>query len=241
MDEGPGAILSFKTFLSLTDCLWLQNIQLKTRRGILFLPSSDAYVRSFLYLLCTLIKLYYTKALSDQASSLALDWILLLQEEGGQESGVFSFSNNLSSAWNVPLVSLIFLKRTLVFLILLFSIICLHCSLKKSFFPLLAILCTAGFRWVYLSFSPLHFTSLLISAICKASSDNHFACLHYFSLGMARITTSCTLLWTSIHCSSDTLSISSNPWIYLSLPLYVWDFIQVISEWSSGFFLCFSI
>ena len=40
---------------------------------------SHAYVRSFLYLLYTLIKLYYTKALSDQASSLALDWILLLQ------------------------------------------------------------------------------------------------------------------------------------------------------------------
>jgi len=31
-------------------------------RGILFLPPSDAYVRSFLCLLYTLIKLYYTKA-----------------------------------------------------------------------------------------------------------------------------------------------------------------------------------
>ena len=41
--------------------------------GVLFLPPSDAYVRSFLYLLYTLIKLYYTKALSDQASSLAPD------------------------------------------------------------------------------------------------------------------------------------------------------------------------
>ena len=44
---------------------------------VLFLPPSDAYVRSFLYLLYTLIKLYYTKALSYQASSLAPDWILL--------------------------------------------------------------------------------------------------------------------------------------------------------------------
>ena len=40
---------------------------------VLFLPPSDAYVRSFLYLLYTLIKLYYTKALSDQASSLTPD------------------------------------------------------------------------------------------------------------------------------------------------------------------------
>ena len=46
---------------------------------MLFLPPSDAYVRSFLYLLYTLIKLYYTKALSDQASFLAPDRILLLR------------------------------------------------------------------------------------------------------------------------------------------------------------------
>ena len=42
-------------------------------KGVLFLPPSDACVRSFLYLLYTLIKLYYTKALSNQASSLAPD------------------------------------------------------------------------------------------------------------------------------------------------------------------------
>ena len=48
-------------------------------KRVLFLPPSDAYVRSFFYLLYTLIKLYYTKALSDQASSLAPDRILLLR------------------------------------------------------------------------------------------------------------------------------------------------------------------
>ena len=72
MGEGPGAILSFKTFFSFIDRL-LVTIQLKTSRGVLFLSPSDAYIRSFLYLLYTLIKLYYTKALSDQALSLALD------------------------------------------------------------------------------------------------------------------------------------------------------------------------
>ena len=30
-------------------------------------------------------------------------------------------------------------------------------------------------QWMYLSFSPLLFTSLLFTAICKASSDSHFA------------------------------------------------------------------
>ena len=49
------------------------NFIANTNKRALFLPPSDAYVRSFLYLLYTLIKLYYTKALSDQASSLALD------------------------------------------------------------------------------------------------------------------------------------------------------------------------
>ena len=57
------------------DILWIHwrayNSIANTSKGVLFLPPSDAYVRSFLYLLYTLIKLYYTKALSDQASYLA--------------------------------------------------------------------------------------------------------------------------------------------------------------------------
>ena len=64
-------------------------------------------------------------------------------------------------AWNFLLVSLIFLKRSPVFPILLFSSISLHWSLRKSFLSLLAILWNSAFRWVYLSFSPLTFTSFL--------------------------------------------------------------------------------
>ena len=45
-------------------------------------------------------------------------------------------------AWNVPLVSLIFLKRSLVFPILLFSSTSLHWLLKKAFLSLLAVLGT---------------------------------------------------------------------------------------------------
>ena len=59
------------------DILWIYwrvyNFIANTNKGVLFLSPSDAYVRSFLYLLYTLIKLYYTKALSNQASSLAPD------------------------------------------------------------------------------------------------------------------------------------------------------------------------
>ena len=36
------------------------------------------------------------------------------------------------------------------------------------------------FRCLYLSSSPLFFVSLLFTAICKASSDSHFALLHFF-------------------------------------------------------------
>ena len=77
-------------------------------------------------------------------------------------------------AWYVALASLIFLKRSLVFPILLFSSISLHWSLRKAFLSLLAVLWNSAFRWVYLSLYPLPFASVLFLAICKTSSDNHF-------------------------------------------------------------------
>ena len=73
------------------------------------------------------------------------------------------------------LLSLIFLKRSLGFSILLFSSISLHWWLRKAFLSLLAILWNSAFKWVYLSFSPLLFASLLFIVIYKASSDSHFA------------------------------------------------------------------
>ena len=46
------------------DILWIHwrvyNFIVNTSKRVLFLPTSDAYVRSFLSLLYTLIKLYYT-------------------------------------------------------------------------------------------------------------------------------------------------------------------------------------
>ena len=53
------------------------------------------------------------------------------------------------------------------------------------FVPMYASVAEEGYLisyiWVYLSFSPLLFTSLLFTAICKASPDSHFAFLHFFS------------------------------------------------------------
>ena len=114
-------------------------------------------------------------------------------------------------AWNAPLISLIFLKRSLVFPILLFSSIPLNWLRRKAFLSFLSILWNSAVRWINLPFSPLPFTSLLFSAIHKASSDNHFAFLHFFFWGMILITASYTMLRTSVHSSSGSLSIRSNP------------------------------
>ena len=86
--------------------------------------------------------------------------------------------------WKFPLIPPTFLTRSLVFPILWFSSISLHCSFKKAFLSLLAILWDFAFSWVCLSLSSLPFAPLLSSAIYKASSDNHFAFLYFFFLGM---------------------------------------------------------
>ena len=106
---------------------------------------------------------------------------------------------------------------------------------EEGFLISLVILWNSAFKWVYFFFSPLPFMSLLFSAICKASSHNHFAFLHVFFLGMVLITASCTMSQTSVHSSSGTLS-DLNPWNYLSLPLYKYKgFALGIPEWFSGF------
>ena len=91
---------------------------------------------------------------------------------------------------------------------------------EEDFLSFYAVLWNSAFRWVYLPFSPLPFASLFFSAICKASSENHCAFLHFFSMGMVLIPVSCTMSRTSIHSSSGSLSIRSSPLNLLSLPLY---------------------
>ena len=73
--------------------------------------------------------------------------------------------------------------RSIIFPIQLFSSISLHWSLRKAFLSLLAVLWNSALKWLYLSFSPLPFASLLFTAICKDSWDNHFAFYISFSWG----------------------------------------------------------
>ena len=90
----------------------------------------------------------------------------------------------------------------------------------EAFLSLLAILQNSAFRWVYLSFPPLPLASLLFSALCKASSDNHFAfCISFYwgwswSLPPVQCHELLFILLQAL-CPSDLI-----PWIYLSLPLY---------------------
>ena len=69
-------------------------------------------------------------------------------------------------AWNVPLISLIFLKRFLVFPILLISSISLHWLLRKAFLSLLAILWNSAFKWDSFLFSFAFCFSSLHSYLC---------------------------------------------------------------------------
>ena len=132
-------------------------------------------------------------------------------------------------AWNVLLVSLSFLKRSLGFPILLFFSIYLHCSFRKVFFffpPIIFIswrlialqycsvfsylsllffgtLYSYGYIFPYfLCLSPLFFLSYLL-----ASSDNQFAYLHFFFLGMVLITEPLSIVLQTL-CLSDLI-----PWI----------------------------
>ena len=98
--------------------------------------------------------------------------------------------------------------------------ISLHCSLKKAFLSLIAVLWNSAFKGVYLCFSPLPFASLLFSAICKASSNNHFAFLHFFFLwwSWSLPPVQCHEPLSILHQALYLLDLT--PWIYLSLLLY---------------------
>ena len=69
---------------------------------------------------------------------------------------------------------------------------------------------SSAFKWEYLSFSPLPFTSLLFTAICKASSGNHFAFLH-FSFGGDGLDQCLLYSVMHLHPSFFRHSIRSNP------------------------------
>ena len=123
-------------------------------------------------------------------------------------------------AWNVPLLSLIFLKRSLVFPILLFSSISLHWSLRTVFLYLLAILCNSAFKWVYifpflLCLSLLFFSQLFVRPLQTIILLFSISSSWGWSWSLPPV--QCQKLWAivpQVLCLSDLI-----PWIYLSLSL----------------------
>ena len=114
-------------------------------------------------------------------------------------------------AWNIPLVSLIFLKRSLVFPILLFSSVSLHdCWGRLSYLSLLffGTLHSNGYIFLILLCFLLLFLSQLFVRLPQTAI---LLFLHLFFLGMVLIPVFCTMSGTSVHSSSGTLSIRSSP------------------------------
>ena len=120
--------------------------------------------------------------------------------------------------WNVPLISQIFMKRSLGFPILS----CLY------FFPLIT---EEGCLILSLLFGTLHSIGYIFPFLLCLSPP-FFSQLHvvlpqtsifpfcmFFWGGRSWSLPPCTMSWNSIHSSSGTLS-NLIPWIYLSLPLY---------------------
>ena len=114
-------------------------------------------------------------------------------------------------AWNVPLVSLIFLKRSLVFPILLFSSTSFHWSLRKAFLSLLAFLELYIQMDVSFLFSLL-LASLLFSAVWKAfcvSFPWRWSCITAsWSLPLVQYTLELNFKWRKIF----------NFYLYSSMP-----------------------
>ena len=115
------------------DILWIHwrvyNFIANTSKRLLFLPPSDAYVRSFLYLLYTLIKLYYTKALSDQASSLAPDWSLLLRGpripvSSRDSTTTFHNLDSILKSRDITLPTKVHLVKAMVFPVVMYVKVC---------------------------------------------------------------------------------------------------------------------
>ena len=123
-------------------------------------------------------------------------------------------------AWNVPLVSPIFLTISLVFPILLFSSISLHWSLWKAFLSLLAVFGTlhsdGNIFPFLLCFLLLFFSQLFVRPLQTATVP----CCISFSWGWSW---SPPPVWCyeppsivlQALCLSDLI-----PWICFSLPLY---------------------
>ena len=113
-------------------------------------------------------------------------------------------------------ISCLVSKSTLVFASLLFPSISLLCSLRKNFF---ISSCYSLELCIQMGIFSLFSIAFWFSSQLKDLLRQPFCLCVCVCVWMVLITASCTMLQTSIHSSSDTLS-DLIPWIHLSPPLY---------------------
>ena len=139
------------------------------------------------------------------SSSVYFCHLFLISSSSVRSISFLSFIESIFG-WNIPLVSLIFLNRSLVLAILLFSYIYLHWSLKKAFLSFLLVFGTLHSDDYIFPFL-LCFSQLFV----RLPQTAILLFLHFFSMGMVFNPVSCTKSGTSIYSSSGTLSIRSRP------------------------------
>ena len=84
---------------------------------------------------------------------------------------------------NIPLIFPAFQKRYLVFSLLLSSSSFMHCSLKKAFLSLHAILWDSAFNWAYLSLFPCLLLLFFSHLFVKPPPTSILPCCISFSWG----------------------------------------------------------
>ena len=114
-------------------------------------------------------------------------------------------------SWNSPLVSLIFLEQSLVFLFILFSFLSLNCSLKKAFLSLFAILWNPAFTLFVFPFLLCLLLIFFSQLFLRAPQTTILSCCTSFFLGMVLVMASCTVFQIPVYSSSGTLS-DLKPW-----------------------------
>ena len=150
----------------------------------------------------------------------------------------FSISPPNKDSGLISLISPVFLKRSLVSPILLSPFLC---TVHLRRFSYLSLLFSGTLHSVGRIFPFPPCLSLLFSAVCKVSSDNHFACLNFFwgwfwSPPPAQCYKPPAVVLQA-PCEPDLI-----PRIYSSLPLYSLNWFDLGCAWMTyWFFLLCSI
>ena len=165
----------------------------------------------------TLLKLFQSLRPFLYSSSVYSCYLLLISSTSVRSIPFLSFIVPIF-AWNVLLVSLIFLMRSLVFSMLLFHLFLCIIHLRRLSYISLIVSGAPHLIGHIFSFLLCHLF-LFFSQVFVGFLRQPLCLIAFLFLRDVLLTTTCTMLQTSIHSSSGTLSTRSNPLNLLSPPL----------------------